>query len=246
MNRQIQSKLISWQTFFDSDTGKSLLESEKTMLDQLLASLHGDCLLQLGGPDDHKLLTKSPILHKIHMAKSVDGDSLQPDLCGTFDEIPLSAKSVDVVIVYHSLELENAPDKMMAEVYRVLKGEGTVIMLSFHTYSLWGLQHLWKKQGPPWDGHFYSTFKLQQLLSHAGFIKEKHKTSYFRPCFSQKKTSQKFMFLEPFGQICWPFCGAVSILKAKKRLNSMTPLKDSLYESGLDVDSALPEPTARK
>lgn len=223
--------------WFQTPIGKSLLDSEQAMFTQVLPGFLGDSLLQLGGPPDESVMSASPMLHKLYLTNSLSAlptkDYPAQRICAHYNEIPLASHSIDLAILYHVIEFEPAPLEVFSEIFRVLKGEGQVMVLAFHAMSFWGIQQLWHRNGLPWQAHFYSTFRLERWLQQVGFVKEKHKTLYFRPYFANEKINKQLLFLEPLGQLCWPYCGAVSVLTAKKSETTANLLLDEDFESSL-------------
>ncbi len=85
----------------------------------------------------------------------------KPDLFWTGDIIPVADSSIDTIIATEFFEHCPYPEKIMAEMLRVLKPGG---VLFFTVPFLWNLHVV------PYDEYRYTPFSLQRHLLTAGFI----------------------------------------------------------------------------
>ena len=70
-----------------------------------------------------------------------DYDGIKPDLIGTAEAIPLENNSVDTVLCTQVLEHVQDPQKVIDEIYRVLKSNGICILTTHMANPLHGLPH---------------------------------------------------------------------------------------------------------
>jgi SAM-dependent methyltransferase len=86
-------------------------------------------------------------------------------------QIPLQSDSVDMIIVPHLLEFDLSRFQTMREIERILKPEGTVVVLNFNPLSLWvRYQYLWeRKMADSWRGHFIGHNRILDWLKLLNF-----------------------------------------------------------------------------
>ena len=112
------------------------------------------------------------------------------------------------MVIPHILEFEKNPKKILNEIYHILIPGGSVIIISFNPFSLWGLTHLFKNR-------FITVMRMRRWLLRIGFQVIKHKIFFSMPPIQNNYLSK----------ILRPFCGAVYILEAKKTAVALTPIK---------------------
>jgi SAM-dependent methyltransferase len=119
--------------------------------------------------------------------------------------LPIQSASVDAVLLPHTLEFQPDPQAVVREADRVLTGEGQLIILGFRPLSAWGLQAALTRGGhPPGLRRLLSAHRLRDWLTLLGYD-----VLPTRRCLSS--------VLSPFG--------GVSMIRARKRLYTPTPLR---------------------
>lgn len=85
--------------------------------------------------------------------------------------LPLQCDSVDMIILPHMLEFDAYRFQTMREVERVLKPEGTAVILNFNPWSVWvRYQYLWDKRlADSWRGHFIRRARVIDWLKLLNF-----------------------------------------------------------------------------
>lgn len=215
----------SLPTWYGSYLGRLLARAEREALDTLLPDLFGYHLVQLGGHGEN-LCENSRVSHCVVL------DELPHSEAGLLADnaaLPLASESVDVVVMPHSLEFHPNPHAILREVDRILIPEGHVVILNFNPLSFWGLARLllgWRKQ-MPWRGQFYTQGRLRDWLSLLGFDYVSGRQVFFRPPIQHEKTMQKLEFMERVGQRIMPLFAGVTIMLARKRTSTLTPIGPS-------------------
>lgn len=139
-----------------SGRGQQFLALEHAQLRRLLPGLVGYRLLQVGrwGLDDG-LYEDSPMLqHWVAGLGSETGVHLRCD----GRTLPIDSRSVDAVLMPHSLEQVASPHRLLREVDRVLCAHGQVIVSGFNPWGLWAAG-----QRLPWGGPAYRARGLYTL-----------------------------------------------------------------------------------
>lgn len=98
------------------------------------------------------------------------------------DEIPLPDVSVDRVLVVHDIEVSDSGRAPLREIWRVLKGEGKVILVVPNRAGIWARVD----DTPFGHGHPYSSTQLGLLLLENMFRVERWEHALFVPP-SQKR-----------------------------------------------------------
>lgn len=127
--------LERWQ---QSPRGQQLLQREQAEMTRLLPQLFGRHLLQVGSwAQGGELLAASEMLHRAVLG-TVPGLGAQALI--EAERLPLAAKSVDAVLLAHSLEFARSPQSVLREINRVLTDRGRLLVLGFNPWSVWGLR----------------------------------------------------------------------------------------------------------
>lgn len=209
-------------TWYDSYLGRLLARAEREALDGLLPDLFGYHLVQLGGHGEN-LCETSRVSHCM-LLDELAGPKIA--LLADNAALPFASESVDVVVMPHSLEFHPDPHAILREVDRILIPEGHVVILNFNPLSLWGLTRLllgWRKR-MPWRGRYYTRARLRDWFSLLGFDYLSGRQVFFRPPIQHEKTMQKLEFMERIGPRIVPLFAGVTIILARKRTSTLTPI----------------------
>jgi len=133
--------------------------------------------------------------------------------------LPFATHSVDLVVLPHILEFDAHPHQVLREVDRVLVPEGSVLVIGFNPFSLWGLRRLFAGAhgAPPWQGRYLSVARLRDWFALLGFETRGGAFGCYAPPLSQEKWLERMRFLEAAGDRWWPYFGGVYVLQAIKR-----------------------------
>ncbi|NOY61935.1 MAG: class I SAM-dependent methyltransferase [Gammaproteobacteria bacterium] len=215
------------QWYQASHLGSLLLELETELLNDLLPTLFGYNLVQIGCLVDQNLLHSSQIpLHIVTIADA-EPDLNTPDLVACPGALPIASDSVDLVVLHHTLEFAQDPHQVLREVDRILIAEGHVVILGFNPLSVWGLWRLLFRRGdkPPWCANFRDILRIKDWLALMGFdISAQHYYAY-RPPIHHQSLTKKLQFIERLGERFVPRLGGAYALVAKKRECTLTPIK---------------------
>lgn len=132
-------------------------------------------------------------------------------------QLPVLDASLDLALVIHGLETTSNPDAMMEEAWRILKGQGRLIMVVPHRASLWSMQDF----TPFGHGQPYSINQLKRLVKQHGFEIAKVKQALFAPP-SRSNFYPKFA---PLIERMPKVFGGVLIIEAQKMVYSKPSLE---------------------
>jgi SAM-dependent methyltransferase len=152
-----------------SPRGRRLLALEERELQRVLPDLFGRHILQIGNwGRGQRLLDSADMLHRAVLGTVHDPESnsvIEPE------RLPIEARTVDAILLPHTLEFSSAPHQVLREVDRVLSDRGRLLILGFNPWSLWGLRSQLGLgyRAFPAGARFYSTRRLGDWLELLGF-----------------------------------------------------------------------------
>lgn len=160
-----KSNVIQFNTlnqWYNTPLGLQILKQEITSLSNELPELFGYYLVQLGGPDNDKILASSNINNKIILNKNIKL---------SIDNPLLSKNKVDVVVAMHALECTTKPNILLDQIYDALVPNGYLIVFSLNPYSKLGIKSLLgKNKLMHWLENWISPGRMRALLKKHEFI----------------------------------------------------------------------------
>lgn len=152
-----------------SPRGRRQLAVEERELRRVLPDLFGRHILQIGNwGRGQRLLSSADMLHRAVLGTVNDAESnsvIEPE------RLPVQTRSVDAVLLPHTLEFSPAPHRVLREVDRILTDRGRLLILGFSPWSLWGLRirsGLGYPAFPP-GARFFGSGRLDDWMELLGF-----------------------------------------------------------------------------
>jgi len=221
--------------------GRTLLAREQAQVSAALDRVFGEQFLQIGhwGPRD-AFLPYARTRRRLLVA--------EPGATGDFvshaTSLAVLPNSVDAVLLPHTLEYEPEPHEVLREVERVLVGEGHLVVLGFEPWSWWSLRHVLSDRGfPPGLDQLISRGRLRDWLRLLGFdVLEVRRFLHTLPV-GRLHGGALERHLERTGQWLNGHFGSAYLLKAKKRVYTLTPIRPRRRRSRVLVGAL--EPTHR-
>jgi SAM-dependent methyltransferase len=211
--------------WFASEQADYVLKREQDFFDHTVSDIFGFNAMQLGLPE-HDFLRGSRMPLRF-TAGNQDSNTVR--LC--CDELPIASDSLDLVVLPHVLEFAENPHRIIREVERVLRPEGSLIISGFNPFSLWGLRRaLGSKKGYPWHGKFIGLPRLKDWLALLGFEVAGGRFAAYAPPLNHEKWLERFAFMEKAGDRWWAVSGGVYFLHAIKRVPGMRLIKPNWNE----------------
>jgi SAM-dependent methyltransferase len=146
-----------------------MLALEERELRRVLPDVFGRFCVQVGTwGRSGSLLAAAGTVQRLILGTVRDGSS---QVLVDPAQLPLLSKSVDAVVLPHSLEFMRSPHPLLREVNRVLTDRGVLLVLGFNPWSWWGLRrHLGLGyRAFPGGTHFYSARRLCDWLELLDF-----------------------------------------------------------------------------
>jgi len=227
-----------------SPMGRRLLALEEAELRRQLPDVFGRHVLQIGswGVGD-ELIASSETLHRAVFGTVAD---LGAQALAEPEQLPVMSKSVDAVVLPHTLEYEPQPHELVREVGRVLSGEGHLIVFGFRPLSSWGARHLFAREGfPRGMQRMIGEGRLRDWLKLLGFeVVDARRYLFSLPWRGRSRLPGAQNFFERAGGHLWPLFSGGYVLKARKRVYTLTPVRPRWRLRG-KVVGGLIEPTTR-
>lgn len=126
------------QAWLATPRGRLLLQRQRRQIRAVLPHFFGYRLLQIGDWDfEEDVLSASATL-----CQWVLGSAHNPQAAVVFDgqALPVRSRSVDAVVLPHSLEVLDSPHRLLREVDRVLNDHGHLVISGFNPFSPWSVR----------------------------------------------------------------------------------------------------------
>jgi SAM-dependent methyltransferase len=228
--------------WFDTPLGASVLALEMRVLQDALADVFGFELLQIGRwGGANELSASARTQHRRWIAPDARGPGA---ICAEFHALPVATASVEAVLLPHTLEHAPQPHELLREVERVLVGEGHVLVCGFNPLGLWGLRHLLSRRHfPPVSARLMSEGRTRDWLRLLGFeVVDARRYLFALPW--ARHVREGGGVLEERGPMLVPPLAGAYLIKARKRVRSLTPIRP-LWHRPVAVVGGIAEPTSR-
>lgn len=199
--------------------GKLTLLAQQKILAQQLPKIVGDAALQVSVGQPIKLLQGAKMQQQWVVSRAPGGDA-QVDPC----YLPFSNRSLDLILLHHSLDFENDPHQVLHRAVSALTAGGTLIVIGFNPFSLCGVARFWKARSEPapWQGRFIRSRKVAEWLQ----VLNCEVTYKESACYAGPNTLGTGLW-QQLGARFWPQYGAFYVLVARKRTAMIRPLRDN-------------------
>ena len=188
------------------------------------SELSGQC--ELNGADTNTCESKA----SSHAFKDCEyGDvkkSRGNTIVGESHRLPFSENSIDGFLLANELDFAQDPHEILREVDRVITQNGYVIISGFNPLSLAGIaKYLPVKRGNVLhDARFFTSYRIKDWLQLLGFEIVEQRQVLFSTLFFQQRWKGAVKLQEYLASYL-PWCSAVYVILAKKRVIPMTAIK---------------------
>jgi SAM-dependent methyltransferase len=240
---RIPERTTALRSWWDSALGRALLAAESELLSEALEDVFGWQLLQIGAWGGGKdLLAGSRTRHRTVLA--APGFPCGADIIGRPSQLPVTSDSIDAAVLPHTLEFATDPYAIIREVDRILVGEGQLLVLGFRPFSVWGLRARWSRSGfPPGLRRVVSDRRLREWLVLLGYeVVATHRYLYCSPWSGGLSPGQGSARMLRRG-LTHPLPASAYLLKARKRVYTLTPIRPRVRERPPAVLGTLVKPT---
>jgi ubiquinone/menaquinone biosynthesis C-methylase UbiE len=216
----------SFEDWFQTPLGRSLLADQRVQVDRLAGPLTGARQLHVALSHRLPLATGTDFSQRILTTPT--WQDLMPDgvaVCDA-DELPFPGDSMDLVILHHTADFSPYPHQALREASRVLRGEGSILLIGFNPLGLWGLRRLISRhRSGPWGGRFLLRSRMEDWLRLLDFSVESAEARFFKTPFQSSANSESRGMVERLCSNRFVPVGAYYCILAKKRVYSRLPRK---------------------
>lgn len=225
--------------WLSSAQGRAVLAAESALMHEALDDCFGWETVQIGAwgcgrelLDGARTRSRSWVVPKA---------TALADVVSRLTQLPLGSDAVDAVILPHTLEYDADPYGVLREVDRVLAPEGKLIILGFAPWSPWGLRTMGSRDGfPPGLRRLVSARRLSDWLRLLGHDVIDHRHYLYELPWGEPVTAAARIRRGWF----YPLPAGGFLLKAKKRIHALTPLRPRLLAHRPRVLGGLTEPSS--
>ena len=245
MSQYTSSDLHAW---LRTPLGQRVYALVRKLAAEALAQVFGWQLLQIGvWGADGGLISEARTQRRSVLARHEDSQTRElSTIRSRTDALAIQSDSVDAVVLPHTLEYEPDPHQILREVERILSGEGHLIIFGFRPLSSWGVRHLFARDGfPPGLERMIGEGRLKDWLKLLGFeVLDAQRYLFALPWSSSAPSSHSFF--ERSGRRLWPLFAGGYLLKARKRVYAITPIRPRWKALRPKVVGGLIEPTTSR
>jgi SAM-dependent methyltransferase len=235
-----ERRLAEWH---GSTLGTLLANHERHVVSQALEDVFGLQLLQIGTWGDPAHLLRAARTQR--QAVIGIGTRGGTQVCSRASELAVASDSVDAVLLPHTLEFESDPYAVLREVDRILTGEGRLMILGFNPTGPWAVRHRFSSEGfPPGLARLVSERRLREWLALLGF-EVAPAQRYLRCMPWASHAPANGAGLDGADDSGWSLLASAYLLKARKRVYTLTPVRPRWRERRSMV-GGLVEPTTRQ
>lgn len=136
-------------------------------------------------------------------------------------ELPLPDLSVDRLLMVHAVESSEQLRAMMREAWRVLKGNGRLLVVAPNRASVWARS----ERTPFGHGHPYTNGQIRRLLRDSMFTPGETARALYLPPINRRLVVKAAPMLERVGDKLFQALSGVLLVEATKQVYAATPAK---------------------
>jgi SAM-dependent methyltransferase len=211
--------------FYDLQLGQVARQLIRKRIHQLWPSVRGQVVLGLGYATPYLRPLQAEAQRVMAMMPAQQGVLAWPQESGSLTalveetDLPLPDASVDRVILVHMLETSEARRRLLRQIWRVLSGEGRLIVIAPNRASLWAQF----ETTPFGHGTPFSRAQLHRLLTDSMFTPVNYANCLYFPPFGARQLLRDGLRWEAIGSRLWRTFSGVVIAEATKQVYALAP-----------------------
>ena len=215
--------VVDIRKFYTHSRGRMVLRHIRPIIKDWWPNIDGLRVLGYGYPQNYI----SPYKHSKHESLTIlvntDHDPMvwpknSPNMLAVCedDKIPLETQTMDRILAVHALETSHTPRRFLSELWRVLEGNGRLILVVPNRAGIWS-----RAESTPFgQGHPYSLTQLTRHLKDCGFVIERSEKALYMPTGRSRLLISTSKIWEKLGRKLYHAFGGVIIIEASKQLFS--------------------------
>ena len=223
------------ESWGDFPAGEHIQHAISEVCNDFAERIFGYHFAKIGALSSSISLSNSPIRHHInHTSASLTKASTQQEnktdsesyVVGQSHCLPFAENSIDGFLLANELDFAQDPHEILREVDRVITQNGYVIISGFNPLSLAGIAKYLpvKRDNVLHDAQFFTSYRIKDWLQLLGFEIVEQRQVLFSTLFFQQKW-KGVAKLQHYLSSYLPWCSAVYVILAKKRVIPMTAIK---------------------
>lgn len=213
--------------FYNSPLGQITRRALRHHIRQIWPKIHGERLLGIGYPAPYLKLFQDEAERILCAMPATQGVCQWPEdgknLTALCDEIslPFEDYSMDRIFMIHALEGCGDPNLLLQEAWRVLSGNGRLLLIVPNRIGFWSRFD----KTPFGRGTPYSAGQLSWLLRQELFTPLTVSRAMYAPPTQSRFWLSWNRGLEKIGRVAFPQFGGLIIIEAKKEVYSAHPTR---------------------
>ncbi|MEM7172602.1 MAG: methyltransferase domain-containing protein [Pseudomonadota bacterium] len=224
----MRSDVVDLRDFYETQLGRVARDMIRRGLQETWPDIQDKSLLGLGYTtpflrpflaDAERVLSFMPAQQGV-----LHWPSEGPNMVSLVDEtdLPLPDYSVDRVLLVHSFESSEYLRDMLSEIWRVLTGDGRLLVVAPNRRGIWARMD----RTPFGWGHPYSAAQLSRVLRDHLFTPAITKRALFVPPTNSRTLLRSSQAIERMGRRFFPHVSGVVMIEAAKQLYAATPVRE--------------------
>jgi len=211
--------------FYDLPVGQVARQLIRKRIHELWPSVRGQVVLGLGYATPYLRPLQAEADRVLAMMPAQQGVIAWPQEVGGLTalveetDLPLPDSSVDRVILAHMLETSESLRPLLRQVWRVLTGNGRLIVIAPNRASLWAQF----ETTPFGHGTPFSRAQLHRLLGDSMFTPLNFANCLYFPPFGTRQLLRDGLRWEAIGSRVWPRFSGVLVAEATKQVYALAP-----------------------
>jgi SAM-dependent methyltransferase len=239
---------VALRAWWRSPLGHAVISAESELLSEALEDVFGWEFLQIGAWGAGRELLAGARTRR-HTVVAPSTLAAGADIIGRPSHVPIVSDSVDAALLPHALEFAADPYAIVREVDRVLVGDGQLLVLGFSPLSLWGLRARLTRSGfPPGMRRILSERRVREWLVLLGYEVVASRGYLYRSPWRAAPTPTAEVGNARMLRrgVLNPLPAGAYLLKARKRLYTLTPIVRPRFKEKPAVLGGLVKPTTRQ
>ena len=220
--------VVDLRDFYETRLGQSARHMIRRGVRSVWPNVKGECVLGLGYATPYLRQFAGEAERVVSLMPAGQGvlhwPPEGPNLVALSDEtdLPLPDNSIDRVLVVHALESSEWLRAMLREVWRVLSGQGRMLVVVPNRRGIWA-----RVDRTPFGwGHPYSPRQLSRLLRDHMFTPTRTSHALFLPPVRSLAVMRSAAAIERMGSRWFPTFSGVVLVEAGKQLYAATPVRE--------------------
>ncbi len=227
--------------WYQTEAGELISQSVERQIWQLTSCMFGYVAVEIG----HVFVNRNLLKNCTIGQQIIVDQSMPANVTANPVALPFSSDSIDLFILPHTLDFIADPHQLLREVERSLVPEGHLVIVGFNPISFYGLWHLFlqRRQTAPWNAGFYSVKRIRDWCSLLGFDEINLLFNAHLPPFKRIQSWKRMRRLNEMLQKRIAHIGGIYIFVARKRIATITPVKQVWSASDTLLPGKLAKPT---